>query len=218
MVLSRTLAVLWSLSEVAMAEGQNDIPRPAGAESPPTKTRADRTPDRAVDGLLAQVARGDAQALAAVCDQVAGPVYGLVNRIVGDQGRSEQVTEEVLLEVWRTASRFNPSAESGLAWIIAIAQRHAVRAAGLTVSRGCATGTESSRTIGKVGAQAGLALLTHPGIASLPAAQREAILLACCGYTWHEVADLAGVPVGTVAGQLHDGLLQLSRRSTPFSS
>jgi RNA polymerase sigma-70 factor, ECF subfamily len=87
----------------------------------------------AVDRLLARVARGDAEALAAVCDQVAGPVYGLVNHIVEDRARSERLTEEVLVEVWRTASRFNPAAGSGLAWIVAIAQRRAVRATGRAV-------------------------------------------------------------------------------------
>src|ERR1700753_4299037 len=100
-VLSQTMAVLWSQSEVAMAEGH-------------------------VDGLLDRIARGDTDALTAVYDQVASPVYGLVHRIVKDETRSGQVTEEGLLEGWRTASRFNPSAGSGLAWIIAIAQRHAV--------------------------------------------------------------------------------------------
>jgi RNA polymerase sigma-70 factor (ECF subfamily) len=104
-----------------MAEGQTDDPRVADARP-------------AVDGLLARVARGDMEALGDLFDQVAGSVYGLVNRTVGDQGRSEQVTEEVLLEVWRTASRFSPSESSGLAWIIAIAQRRA-HAAGRTVSR-----------------------------------------------------------------------------------
>ena len=149
-----------------------------------------------VDGLLDRIARGDTDALTAVYDQVASPVYGLVHRIVKDETRSGQVTEEVLLEVWRTASRFNPSAGSGLAWIIAIAQRHAVRAAR---------------------SPAGVGLLTHPDIASLPGPQREAVLLACCGYTWREVADLAGVPVGTAAGRLHDGLLQLRSRGEPVS-
>jgi RNA polymerase sigma-70 factor (ECF subfamily) len=91
---------------------------------------ADAAPAVAVDHLLARVAQGDIEALAAVCDQVAGPVYGLVNYIVGDWARSEQLTEEVLLEVWRTASRFDPAAGSGLAWIVAIAQRRAVRATG----------------------------------------------------------------------------------------
>ena len=50
-----------------MAERREDGPRPAGT---------------AVDDLLPRVARGDAGALATVCDQAAGPVYGLVSRIV----------------------------------------------------------------------------------------------------------------------------------------
>ena len=149
-----------------------------------------------IDGLLARVARGAAAALAAVYAPVAAPVYGLVRRIIKDQARSGPVTEEILLEVWQTASRFNPSAGSGLAWVVAIAQRHAVRAARPA---------------------AGIGLLTHPGIASLPVPQREAVLLACCGYTSPEVADLAGVPGGTVAGRLHDGLLQLRSRGEPVS-
>lgn len=107
--------------------------RPAGATSPATGAKADATPAVTVDRLLVQVARGDAEALAAVCDQVAGPVYGLVNQVVGDWARSELLTEEVLLEVWRTASRFDPAAGSGLAWIVAIAQRRAVRATGSAV-------------------------------------------------------------------------------------
>src|ERR1700759_2296140 len=107
--------------------------------------------------------------------------------LAGGRARSEQVTEEVLLEVWRPASRFDPATGSGLSWIIAIAQRCAARAAGPAAS-----------------------LLTHPGLAALPAPQREAILLACCGYSWPEVADLARVPVRTVTRRLHDGLRQLS--------
>lgn len=170
-----------------MAEGRECGSRRASERAPDPGARADGTPGAGLDDLLARVARGDADALAAVCDQVEGPVYGLVSRIVGNSARSEQVTEEILLEVWRTASRFDPTAGSGLSWIIAIAQRGAARAAGPAAS-----------------------LLTHPGLDALPAPQRDAILLACCGYSWSEVADLARVPVRTVTRQLHDGLRQLS--------
>jgi hypothetical protein len=133
MVLSRTLAGLWSLNEATMAVGRTDDPRVADA-GPAVDARRAVDAGPAVDGLLTRVARGDVEALGDVFDQVASSVYGLVNRTVGDQERSERVTEEVLLEVWRTASRFSPSESSGLAWIIAIAQRRA-HAAGRTVSR-----------------------------------------------------------------------------------
>jgi RNA polymerase sigma-70 factor (ECF subfamily) len=224
MVLSQTLAVLWSLGGIAMATGQDDGARTASATAPaaggtaPTAgVRADGPPGTGVDDLLAQVARGNAEALAAVCDQVAGPVYGLVSRIVGDQARAEQVTGEVLVEVWRTASRFSPAAGSGLAWIIAIAQRHAVRAARSMPARGPAAATGSAEAAAGPGERTGTALLTHPGLAELPVPQREAILLACCGYTWPEIADLAGAPVGTVTGWLHHGLLRLNNQDATAS-
>jgi hypothetical protein len=56
-------------------------------------------------------------------------------------------------------------------------------------------------------------LLAHPGLASLPRHQREAVLLASCGYIYRQIADLAGVPAVTVAERLRDGLLALGSRS-----
>jgi RNA polymerase sigma-70 factor (ECF subfamily) len=88
---------------------------------------ADEKPGAAVvDGLLLRVAHGDAEAFAAVYDQVAGAVYGLASRTVGDRSRAEQVVADVLLEVWRSASRFNPAEGSGLSWIMTMARRRAV--------------------------------------------------------------------------------------------
>jgi len=54
-----------------------------------------------LDSLLTHVARGDADAFEAVYDQMAGPVYGLIRRVLRDPAQSEEVTQEVLLEVWR---------------------------------------------------------------------------------------------------------------------
>ena len=62
---------------------------------------------------------------------------------------------------------------------------------------------------GVVAERAGPSLLAHRGLASLPEPQREAVLLACCGYTWRQAADLLGVPASTVAERLRDGLLGL---------
>ncbi len=53
-------------------------------------------------------------------------------------------------------------------------------------------------------------LVAHRGLASLPGPQREAVLLACCGCTWREMADLAGVPAATVAERLREGLRGLT--------
>jgi RNA polymerase sigma-70 factor (ECF subfamily) len=161
-----------------------------------------------IDRLLARVARGDASAFASVCDQVSGAVCGLVRRIVWDQSRADQVAAEALVEVWRSASRFSPAEGSGLSWVMTIARRRALRQAGAAAD---------SRAAMLAGAwvapeRAAASLVAHRGLASLPGPQREAVLLACCGCTWLEMADLTGTTAATVAERLRDGLRGLSGR------
>ena len=97
-------------------------------------TAIDRSdPDRAQPGppgdlalCLRLVARGDADAFDAVYDQVAASVFGIVRRVVRDPAQSEEVTQDVLLEVWRNAAKFDPGRGSATAWVMTLAHRRAV--------------------------------------------------------------------------------------------
>ena len=82
--------------------------------------------DRYLDGLLARVALGDQAAFEAVYDNLAGPVYGHSLRVVRDAAQSEEVSQEVLLEIWRMAARFDPAKGSAASWAMTIAHRRAV--------------------------------------------------------------------------------------------
>ena len=190
-----------------MAVGQKRNPRAAGTKVPAARTRDAPAALPVLDDLLPRVARGDTEAFGAVCDQVSGAVYGLVRRIISDQSRAEQVAGAVLLEVWRSASRFSPAEGSGLEWIMTMARRRAVSRAAVDNAR--AAGLVPARTPGVAKDQAVGSLPAHRGLASLPEPQREAVLLASSGYTWRQVAELQGVPAGTVAERLRDGLLSL---------
>src|SRR5580658_3061688 len=79
-----------------------------------------------LEALLARVCRGDEAAFEQVYDKLAGPVYGLVRKVLRDPGQSEEVAQEVMLEVWRCASRFDPAKGSAAGWIMTIAHRRAV--------------------------------------------------------------------------------------------
>lgn len=166
-------------------------------------------------GLLAQVARGDRAAFEAIYDRVAAPVYGTVRSVVRDPSLSEEVTQEVFLEVWRAASRFDACKGSPMAWVTTIAHRRAVdrvrseqrsaerqrRAASPLIAYDEVTETvEGNLDRERV----------RRCLGSLTELQREAITLAYYGgYTYREVAGLLGVAAGTVSTRMRDGLIRL---------
>ena len=79
-----------------------------------------------LDALLRQVARQDVDAFATFYDQTRARVFGLVTRVLRDPGYSEETTQDVYLQVWRTADNYNPAAGSPLAWLMTLAHRRAV--------------------------------------------------------------------------------------------
>ncbi|HMH89552.1 MAG TPA: ECF RNA polymerase sigma factor SigK [Streptosporangiaceae bacterium] len=172
-------------------------------------------PGADLSALLGQVARGDEAAFRALYDRAAGQVLGTVRRILRDPAQSEEVMQEVLLEVWRTAARFDPEAGSAAAWIMTLAHRRAVdrvrsehsaaqrelRAAVHTVDYDQVTDAVETN-------------LDHERVrrclTTLTDLQREAVTLAYYqGYTYSEVAELLGVAVGTVKTRMRDGLIRL---------
>ncbi|GGS01506.1 RNA polymerase sigma factor SigK [Streptomyces aureoverticillatus] len=104
------------------------------------------------DELLPLVARGDQKAFEELYGLVSGPVYGLVRRVLRDREQSEEVAQEVLLELWRTAARFDPARGTALAWILTLAHRRAVdrvrsaRAAGERERREAERAVRAERT------------------------------------------------------------------------
>jgi len=91
-------------------------------EAPGSAERAEED----LDTLLKLVARGDQGAFEALYERLARPAYGLVRKVLRDPAQSEEVVQEVLLEVWRTAARFDPARGGAATWVLTIAHRRAV--------------------------------------------------------------------------------------------
>jgi RNA polymerase sigma-70 factor (ECF subfamily) len=170
------------------------------------------------DGLelvLAEVAKGDHAAFSAVYDQVAPAVLGVVRRVLRDPAQSEEVMQEVLLEIWRTAARFDPSAGSATAWIMTVAHRRAVdrvRSEQRAAERELRAAS-ASIAYDEV-SDAALTSLEYQRVRrcldGLTDLQRESVTLAYYGgYSYREVAQLLGVAVGTVKTRMRDGLIRL---------
>jgi len=168
-----------------------------------------------LDGLLDRVARGDQDAFEAVYDQLAGPVYGLIRKVVRDPAQSEEVTQEVLLEVWRTASRFDAARGSAATWVMTIAHRRAIdRVRSTTAAAEREQKTAQPLVLSDEVAETVAANLDAERVrrclGGLTELQRESITLAYYGgYTYSQVAGLLHTALGTVKTRIRDGLIRL---------
>ena len=176
-----------------------------------------RAPGQAprLDELLAAVARGDERAYEAVYDLTAGWVLGVARKVVRDPALAEEVMQEVLLDVWRRASRFDPALGSGVTWVMTLAHRRAVdrvRSERSHVSRElrAATAVIDYDDVTEAVEASLDAERVKRCLTSLTELQRECVSLAYYGgYSYREVADLLGVPAGTVKTRMRDGLIRL---------
>ncbi|MFD8689593.1 ECF RNA polymerase sigma factor SigK [Streptomyces sp. NPDC059651] len=176
-----------------------------------------RTDEADLDQLLLWTAAGDQEAFAGVYDRTAAPVLGLVHRILRDPAQSEEVVQDVLLEVWRTSGRFEPDRGSAMTWIMTLAHHRAVdrvrsSQAGADRERRAAL-LESDARFDPVAEQVETHLewqRVRRCIHRLTDLQRETVALAYYeGLTYKEVAHSLSVPLGTVKTRLRDGLLRL---------
>jgi len=166
--------------------------------------------------LLTHVARGDQGAFERVYDEVSGPIYGLALRIVRDPAQSEEVAQEVLVDVWRTASRYEPGRGSAMSWVMMLAHRRAVdrvRSAQAAADREQRVGRSAGPAYDEVAENIQVRLereQVRRCLSTLTDTQRESVSLAYySGYTYREVAELLKVPLGTIKTRMRDGLIRL---------
>lgn len=170
-----------------------------------------------LEDLLRQVSFGDEAAFERLYEQLSAPVFGLIRRVVRDRAQAEEVTQEVMVEVWRTASRFDPARGGALTWVLTMAHRRAVDR---VRSAQAATGREErvARMSEDVAYdQVAEAVTTRIEgervrrcLGGLTDLQRQAVTLAYYGgYSYPEVAGLLQVPLGTIKTRMRDGLVRL---------
>ncbi len=179
------------------------------------------TEQAAVARELAELLRlsglGDEAAFAQLYDATSARAYGLAVRVVRDPSQAEEVAQEAFLEIWRTASRFDPQKGSAVSWILTLVHRKAVdrvRSASASTRRDTTYHQSNQAVEHDSTAEAAYASMearrVRQALDSLTEVQRQALELAYFkGYTHTEVASMLDLPVGTAKTRIRDGLIRL---------
>ncbi|WP_241976266.1 MULTISPECIES: ECF RNA polymerase sigma factor SigK [Cryobacterium] len=167
--------------------------------------------------LLGRVARGDEAAFGELYDQMAPRVLGLVRRLLVDPAQSEEVTQEIFLEIWQSATRYEVQRGGASTWILTMAHRRAVdriRSSQASRDRDTKIGIRDLAVAYDEVSETVEVRLEHERVekamSRLTQLQRQAISLAYYGgLSQSEVAERLQIPLGTVKTRLRDGMIRL---------
>ena len=189
----------------------------------PTTAPSATSADPVAELLRAQLqacAQGDVASFEALYERVVPRVHGLALRVLGDPHQSEEVTQEVFLQLWSTAARYDPDRGSALAWIMTLTHRRAVDRVRTSESgrrrdadhvgdltRGEATAHDTTVEAAHAAIEAERVRVALQALTPL---QRQAIELAYFdGCTHSEVSQVLQIPLGTAKARIRDGLRRL---------
>jgi RNA polymerase sigma-70 factor, ECF subfamily len=173
-----------------------------------------------MNGLLAAAGRGDGEAFDLVLTQLSGSIKHLVATMVRDPAQAEEVTQEVLFEMWRTAVRYDSRKGSATAWALTIARRRAIDRVRSMTARSVRERRNMMATVPAdavswdqvseaVEATLDREQLLHC-LDKLSDPQLQSVVLAFYGgYSHTEIATLLGLPLGTVKARIRGALASL---------
>jgi RNA polymerase sigma-70 factor, ECF subfamily len=197
--------------------GVMETPNAPNFESPAAVSDTPTDLSQRLVGLLARIAGGDQAAFAEFYQLTSRRVFGMARRVLIDPELSEDTTQEVFLQVWQNAGKFNPEAGSPLSWLMTISHRRAVdkvRSSQSATDREAKYGASSqdvdhdsvsAEVDSKLEAEAVVRCLQ-----TLTDTQQESVRLAYYGgLTYREVAEKLNAAVPTIKSRIRDGLIRL---------
>lgn len=163
--------------------------------------------------ILQRIASGDKAAVQACIDRYAGLVWSLTRRMALNGADAEDAVQEIFVEIWRNAFRFDPGIASETAFIAMIARRRLIdRRRRMSRQRDRATLDESTpvrtdSTRSELGEEARIAARA---IEDLSSEQQRVLRLSLLqGLSHEKIATATGLPLGTVKTHARRGLLRI---------
>lgn len=166
---------------------------------------------------LVRLGAGDPTALEQVYRATSAKLFGICLRILGDRKEAEDTLQDVYLTLWRRADRFDPARASPITWIAVLARNRAIDRLRRKRTLGSAVPVEAASEIADDSPSAEDSLLADEGSArihhcleTLESVQRSGIREAFFGgLTYADLADRAGIPLGTMKSRIRRGLARL---------
>jgi RNA polymerase sigma-70 factor (ECF subfamily) len=179
--------------------------------------------------LMAFVDRKDPRAFEVLYDRHGGAAFSLAYRIVGDRTAAEDVAQEAFLSIWRSNARFDRARGSVRSWVLSVVRNRAIDALrrggaqapkldsdddGILEARPAEERTEGEALRRETASE------IRSALGELPEDQSKVIQLAYFGgFSHSEIAEMLGMPLGTVKGRMRLGLekirVQLAEAITP---
>jgi RNA polymerase sigma-70 factor, ECF subfamily len=166
--------------------------------------------------LMGVVDRKDPRAFEVLYDRHGGAAFSLAYRIVGDRAVAEDATQEAFLSIWRSRSRYDRARGSVRSWVLTVVRNRAID----TLRRGGAQAPQLDRDDdGLLEARPAEERTDEEAIRretsrelrgamrALPDEQSQVIELAYFGgFSQSEIAEIVGLPLGTIKGRMRLGL------------
>lgn len=170
------------------------------------------------EDLMHLVRRGDPRAFNLIYERHATVAYSLAYRMTGRRAAAEDVVQEAFLSLWRSSMRYDQARGSVRTWVLGIVRNRAIDALRRHIrherhragDEGVADRLEAPDRTEADAVRRAEAAEVQRALASLPAEQSHAIELAYFGgFTQSEIAEMLGIPLGTIKGRIRLGLDKL---------
>jgi RNA polymerase sigma factor (sigma-70 family) len=181
-------------------------PRPATAEA-----------REALRDAMIRLAAGDQSALEEIYSATRVKLFGICLRILGDQKEAEDALQDVYINLWQRADRYDPTRASPIAWLAAFARNRAIDRLRTGKVRGGAVPVEEAAPLPDETPLADALLIDaqqaaqiHKCLGALDDRTQGHIRAAFFeGRTYAQLAESADVPLGTMKSWIRRGLMRL---------
>jgi RNA polymerase sigma-70 factor (ECF subfamily) len=173
------------------------------------------------EDLMPLVERREPAAFEIVFDRHGGAAYSLAYRIVGDRARAEDITQEAFLSLWRSGARYDRARGSVRTWLLGIVRNRAIdvlrrdvlEAPRMVFEEEMSERRFSGEETDEEALRRDAARQVRGALKELPADQLRVVELAYFGGMTHsQIADMLGMPLGTVKGRMRLGLEKIRTR------